>query len=94
MTSEKKSVLVVEDHPILRSGLIQVINNEPDLCVSGEAEDVQSAIAALGSRIPDIAMIDISLKGGNGIELIKEIKSRWGDLPMLVLSMHDDSLFA
>lgn len=94
MTVEKKSVLVVEDHPILRSGLIQVINNEPDLCVTGEADDVQSTLSALGNQVPDMAMIDISLKGGNGIELIREIKSKWGDLPMLVLSMHDESLFA
>ena len=91
---EKIRVLLVDDHPILRRGLAQMINAEPDLMVCGEAEDAPKAFEAAGALQPDIAIVDISLKTGNGIELIKNLKARYPDLPTLVLSMHDESLYA
>ena len=90
----KIRVLLVDDHPILRRGLVQLINAEPDLVVCGEAEDAPKAFEAAGVCQPDVAIIDISLKSGNGIELIKNLKARYPDLPTLVLSMHDESLYA
>jgi DNA-binding NarL/FixJ family response regulator len=90
----KARVLLVDDHPILRQGLVQLINQEADLAVCGEAEDSPKAFAAVEELKPDVVLVDISLKGGNGIELIKNIKARWPDMPMLVLSMHDESLYA
>ena len=90
----KIRVLLVDDHPILRKGLGQLINLEADMMVCGEAEDAQKAFHAVSTLNPDIAVVDISLKGGNGIELIKNVKARYPDLAMLVLSMHDESLYA
>src|SRR5947199_10775366 len=82
----KTRVLLVDDHPILRKGLAQLINLEADMMVCGEAEDSAKAFDAAGTLTPDIAVIDVSLKGGNGIELIKNLKARYPDLPTLVLS--------
>jgi DNA-binding NarL/FixJ family response regulator len=90
----KIRVLLVDDHPILRRGLAQLINGETDMMVCGEAEDSPKAFEAIGTLSPDIAVVDISLKSGNGIELIKNVKARYPELPMLVLSMHDESLYA
>ncbi len=90
----KIRVLLVDDHPILRKGLAQMINQEADLMVCGEAEEAGSAFEAVGTLQPDVAVVDISLKTGNGIELVKNIKARYPDLPVLVLSMHDESLYA
>ena len=90
----KSRVLLIDDHPILRQGLGQLINQETDLMVCGEAEDAAKAFDAVVSLNPDVAVIDISLKNGNGIELIKNIKACYPDLPILVLSMHDESLYA
>src|SRR5438876_11107719 len=90
----KTRVLLVDDHPILRRGLAQLINQEADMTVCGEAEDAPRAFEAVSTLQPDVAVVDISLKGGNGIELIKNVKARFPDLPILVLSMHDESLYA
>ena len=90
----KTKVLLVDDHPILRQGLTRLINAEADLVVCGEAEDAAKAFDLVGSLNPDVAVIDISLKNSNGIELIKNIKARYSSLPVLVLSMHDESLYA
>src|SRR5678810_1058148 len=90
----KIKVLLVDDHPILRSGLKRMIDQEADMTVCGEAEDGPKAFELTGTLQPDIAVIDISLKGSNGIELIKNLKARYPDLPTLVLSMHDESLYA
>jgi len=90
----KTRVLLVDDHPILRKGLAQLINQEADMTVCGEAEDAPKAFEAVSTLQPDVAVVDISLKGGNGIELIKNVKARFPDLPILVLSMHDESLYA
>jgi DNA-binding NarL/FixJ family response regulator len=90
----KIRVLLIDDHPILRRGLAQLINQEADLTVCGEAEDAPKAFELVGTLRPDVAVVDISLKSGNGIELIKNVKARYPELPMLVLSMHDESLYA
>jgi DNA-binding NarL/FixJ family response regulator len=90
----KARVLLVDDHPLLRQGLTQLINQESDLIVCGEAEDSPKAFSAAEQLNPDVVVVDISLKGGNGIELIKNLKARFPDLPILVLSMHDESLYA
>ncbi len=90
----KARVLLVDDHPILRKGLAQMINMEQDLTVCGEAEDAGKAFELVGTLQPDVAVVDISLKTGNGIELVKNVKARYPELPILVLSMHDESLYA
>ena len=87
-------MLLVDDHPILRKGLAQMINMEQDMTVCGEAEEAGKAFELVGTLQPDVAVVDISLKTGNGIELVKNIKARYPELPILVLSMHDESLYA
>lgn len=93
-SSLKRRVLIVDDHPIVRQGLVQLINQESGLMACGEAENAHAALDIIGSTKPDIAVIDISLKSMNGIELLKNLKIQYPKLPVLVLSMHDESLFA
>ena len=90
----KARVLLVDDHAILRQGLAQLINQEPDLVVCGEAEEAPKGFELAGTLKPDVAVVDISLKGGNGLELIKNIKASHPSIPILVLSMHDEALYA
>ena len=90
----RKKVLLVEDHPIMRSGIAQLIAQESDLMVCGEAENAHGALRVIEETEPDIAVVDISLKDSNGIELIKDIKIRWPNLAVLVLSMHEESFYA
>ena len=90
----KIKVFVVDDHPIVRQGLSQLINREPDLMVCGEAEDARTALDAIEPSHPDILIVDVSLDGPDGIELLKTIRSRDARLPVLMLSMHDESLYA
>jgi DNA-binding NarL/FixJ family response regulator len=90
----KTKVLLVDDHPILRAGLAKLINQEADMTVCAEVEDAAKAFDAVTQHSPDIAVIDVSLKGSNGIELIKNLKARFPDLATLVLSMHDETLYA
>jgi len=87
-------VLIVDDHPIVRRGLRELIADEPDLDVCGEAEDVDGALQLVDAARPDIVVVDLSLKSGHGLELIQQIKSRDDRIKMLVSSMHDESLFA
>lgn len=87
-------ILIVEDHPVVRRGLVELINAEPDLKVCGEADDAPAAVQLLGQTHPDLVMIDISLKRGNGIDLVKQIKARDSQVKLLVTSVHDESLYA
>jgi DNA-binding NarL/FixJ family response regulator len=87
-------LMIVDDHPILRKGLAMVINQEPDLEVAGEAEDAQTALKMIEDISPDLVIVDLSLPGIDGIELIKTMKLKHRDLPALVVSMHDESIFA
>jgi DNA-binding NarL/FixJ family response regulator len=90
----RRKIMIVDDHPILRKGLAMVIDQEPDLTVVGEAEDVQSALGMIEGLNPDLVIVDLALPGVDGIELIKTMKLKYKDLPALVVSMHDESLFA
>jgi DNA-binding NarL/FixJ family response regulator len=90
----KRKIFIVDDHPIVRKGLSQMINQEADLVVCGEADSAQHALESLKKSQPDLIIVDISLQGIDGIELIKIIKARYSNLPALVVSMHDESLFA
>jgi DNA-binding NarL/FixJ family response regulator len=90
----KRKILIVDDHPILRKGLALLINQEPDLLVCAEAENAQMALESLERVVPDMAIVDISLPGIDGIELIKELHLRHRDMPVLIVSMHDETLYA
>lgn len=92
--SVKTKVYVVDDHPIIRQGLKQMINQEKDLMICGDAEDACQGLEEIKTLQPGIVIVDISLKGMSGIDLIKNLKNRYAHLPILVLSMHDESLYA
>jgi DNA-binding NarL/FixJ family response regulator len=87
-------VLLVDDHPLLRQGMAAIINEEPDLVVCGEADGVRSAIAVANESRPDVALIDLSIRDGDGLELLRELRNRFPDLRMLVLSMYDETVYA
>ena len=87
-------ILIVDDHPLLRQGISQLINHEKDMMVCGEAENAHQALDALATTKCDVAIIDISLGGSSGIELLKNIKIRYPKLLVLILSMHDESVYA
>jgi DNA-binding NarL/FixJ family response regulator len=87
-------VLIVDDHPVVREGLAMQLATQPDLEVCGEAEDVAGALALLGAAQPDVAIVDISLKAGNGLDLIRRIKERQEAVRILVWSMYPESLYA
>jgi DNA-binding NarL/FixJ family response regulator len=91
--SKKIKILVVDDHPIVRQGLAQVINQEPDMVLDSEAGDVAEAMESFRKAKPDFALVDISLKGGNGLDLTKSLLALDPKLPVLVMSMHDESLY-
>ncbi|MHC4431426.1 MAG: response regulator transcription factor [Planctomycetota bacterium] len=94
-TSDNKTrILIVDDHPIVRQGLAELINHEEDFVVCGQAEDYHEALTAVGQCDPDMAVVDISLKETSGLELIKDIHLQHPDLPILALSMHDETLYA
>ena len=88
------SILIVDDHPLVRTGFSQLIGDTPDLKVCGEAGDMASALQLLDSITPDLAIIDLTLAGGSGLDLIEHIKARNNEILMLVASMHDESLYA
>jgi DNA-binding NarL/FixJ family response regulator len=90
----RRQVLIVDDHPIVRHGLALLINREPDLMVCGEADNAQSATQAIVSLRPDLVILDISLGGPDGLELLKQIRRCNTDLPVLVLSMHDETIYS
>lgn len=92
-TVEKKKVLLVDDHPIVRRGLVQLIERQSDLMVCGEAESVTEAMEAIKRTEPHVAIVDLSLKDSNGLDLIGEIKEHHAQIPVLVLSMHQDSFY-
>ena len=89
-----KKILLVDDHAVLREGLVAQINREPGLIVCGEAENARQAVEAVEKLKPDLVLADITLPGRNGLELIRDLRALRADLPVLVLSMHDASLFA
>jgi DNA-binding NarL/FixJ family response regulator len=90
----KRRIFIVDDHPMMRQGLAQLIGAEPDLAICGEAENAERALDSIGSLKPDLVLADISLPGKNGLELIKDFHALQPGLPVLVISMHDESLYA
>jgi DNA-binding NarL/FixJ family response regulator len=87
-------ILIVDDHPLVRTGLAQLIGDCPDLEVCGEAGDMAEALCRVDELQPDLVIIDLSLAGGSGLDLIEHIKARDNGTPMLVASMHDEALYA
>jgi DNA-binding NarL/FixJ family response regulator len=87
-------VFIVDDHPLVREGLTNLINSQPDLVVCGQAEDAAQALAGIGASKADLALIDISLKTASGLELVKDLKVHHPDIALIVLSMHDEMLYA
>jgi DNA-binding NarL/FixJ family response regulator len=92
--SSKKCILLVDDHPIVRQGMTLFINREEDLVVCGEAEDSISAMHAISAHRLDLVIVDISLNGPDGLDLLKSIRILYPDLPVLILSMHDELIYA
>jgi len=87
-------IMLVDDHPIVRQGLAESIGRERDLIVCAEAEDRAGALEAIERSMPDLIVIDLTLKNSSGMELIKDVQARWPRLPILVVSMHDADLYA
>jgi len=91
---QKHRVFLVDDHPVLRHGLGRLIDDQPDLAMCGEAESPVEAMRLLPAAKADVVIVDLTLKGGDGLELCKQIRDRFTTLPILVVSMHDESLYA
>jgi DNA-binding NarL/FixJ family response regulator len=92
--SDSKRIVLVDDHPLFRKGLEEMIHSDGTFAVCGEAGNAAEAMAVIRKLSPDMAIVDLSLPGANGIELIKNIRAEFPKLPILVLSMHDESLYA
>lgn len=90
----KKRILIVDDHPIVRQGFTLLLNQEPDLVVCGEAEEPRRALELILSVSPDLILVDISLKESNGIELIKDLRMQHPELKVIVVSLHDETVYA
>jgi len=86
--------MLVDDHPIVRQGLANLIEDEADLTVCAQVESADEALTAIPEARPDVIVIDVALGERSGLELVKDVRARWPDMPMLVLSMHDELLFA
>lgn len=91
---KKTSVFLVDDHPIVRHGLTLLLNSQPDLAVIGEAESAAATLSAIEACLPDLLIVDISLKGPDGLDLLKCIRLKYPHLPVLVLSIHDELIYA
>jgi DNA-binding NarL/FixJ family response regulator len=92
--ARKRRIFLVDDHPLVREGLANLINGQNDLVVCGEAEDSAGAMTGIAKTRPDIALVDISLKNESGLELVKNLESQFPLVALIVLSMHDEALYA
>jgi DNA-binding NarL/FixJ family response regulator len=92
--SARRTILIVDDHPLLRHGLAALIRTELDLDVCGEAATSKAALEAIREHRPDLVIVDLALDGADGLDLIKAMKARHPEIPALVLSMHDEALYA
>lgn len=90
----KKRIFVVDDHPVVRDGFRSIINEEPDMVVCGEAAEAAEALVSVASTAPDLVLVDLSLGDGSGMELLKDLAIRNPSLPALVVSMHDEAIYA
>jgi DNA-binding NarL/FixJ family response regulator len=93
-TPRKHRIFLVDDHPLVREGLANLINEQNDMVVCGEAEDSAEAITGIAKTRPDVALVDISLKNESGLELVKNLESQFPLVALIVLSMHDEALYA
>lgn len=91
---KRTRILLVDDHAVVRFGIAQLINHQPDLMVCGEEENASQALAAIAKVKPDLVIADISLKDSSGLELMRNIKAQYGKLPVLVVSAHDETIYA
>src|SRR5689334_2616447 len=92
--SDKIRVVIVEDHRMFRVQLVHLINKDPDLVIIGAADNIRDGFALIQETQPNIAIVDITLKGSSGIELLKDLRAHGSEVPVLILSMHDESLYA
>lgn len=93
-SARKTRIFIVDDHPVVREGLSLMMNREPDMVVCGEAEEATRALQAIATAKPDFLIVDISLSGPDGLDLLKSIRVRYPTMPVLMLSMHDESIYA
>jgi DNA-binding NarL/FixJ family response regulator len=93
-SGSRHRVFIVDDHPLVREGLANLINQQSDLVVCGQAEDAAQTLAGIGASRAELALIDISLKTASGLELVKDLKVHFPDVALIVLSMHDEMLYA
>ena len=89
-----RTILIVDDHPMMRRGLRELLSHEPDLQVTGEAVEAQEALCLIESLPPDLVLVDISLRQSNGLDLIKRVRAKYPEIRMLVISMHDEAIYA
>jgi len=94
VAASQKSVFIVEDHAVFREGLVQILKNSGDLSVCGQAGTVAQALPAIARLEPDLVLVDITLPGKSGLQLIKEVRSSNTEIKLLVISMHDEALYA
>lgn len=94
MAENRKRVFLVDDHPVLRKGLVRLIDSKPGFVVCGEASTAVDAMTAIRELKPHLVVADIGLPGASGIELTKSIRSEFKDIPVLILSMHEEALYA
>src|SRR3954462_11900053 len=93
-TDSKIRILLVDDHAVVRFGIAQLINRQPDMSVVGEEEDASKAMGAIGTLKPNLVIADISLKDSSGLELMRNIKAQYAGLAVLVVSAHDENIHA
>jgi len=91
---DKSRIFIVDDHPLVREGLTNLINGQDDLIICGEAKDSAQALDGIMKARPDVALIDISLENESGLELVKQLRSQCPNVALIVLSMHDETLYA
>src|SRR3954470_19380748 len=89
-----KRIVLIDDHAIVREGLARLLNEQPDLTVCGEASNVELGLAVIAEQSPDLVVLDLSMPGADGVEVLRQAKAKWKKLPILVLSMHDEALHA
>lgn len=92
--AQEKRIFIVEDHPLFRGMLVQLIEKELEMMVCGEADNIKDAMVGIEKAKPDAAIVDITLQGSSGLELIKDLRAREMRLPVLVVSMHEETLYA
>ncbi len=93
-TAKKTQIFILDDHPIVRQGIGELINNENDMMICGGADNYQAALQAVETLKPDVILVDISLNGSSGLEFLKSLKVQYPDVKALILSMHDETLYA